>query len=695
MTRKIILIIFLITLLFPLRLSAVTQGSDEVTLLKPTNGQNVSGSYSVEWKMTDPDVNDPAYFIDIFNLSCEQSGGNIGRLINSGASKNGDTYSYSWDTASGNLSGSLQNQGNYCMRVCGILAEGGSVYSLCDKQSFVFSSGGQSATNTPPVIESSKEGFSVTLNQVFSYKVVASDPEGDNITFSLVNAPDFLTINSTTGEVSGKPTEVGDIKFIVKADDGKGGITTQEFVMKVQVAGARKEVEFSFPVSGSSVTSDNNEIKWDVDSSIQVRTIVLSFSKDKNSWQEITRLDRDTGSYKWNVNEIDPGEYYLRIQLTDTSNKLFEIVSQSFNVSASTVVDRTEITGLSPSEGSTLNNNRPVISASFNTPEGVVIDPEDVKFTLNERIDLAVCEILSTGISCNVLSELSDGQYKVYIELVDSDGATIVKEWSFNVNMSGGSSGGDIMSGNTLQLIIIIFAVGFVLIALPWSLYIFLKRRKNNKDQTEKISDQPQQVIHPVGGPEGQTPMIGTQPLAGSENTAPVVGTQSLIDTQSVGVSDNIPAATPMSQVAAPMSPSVEPVSQLEVSSAVMPVNNVSGFEGNPVAVGPEPIVTEAAQTPALEVPSMDSPQPPVLSDNISAIPAPVAPPEMYNQEEIPQWLQETNSEDVKAASTEGGVAESAMEDIVNKADVLEGSKVYDPYGLALNSDESQSQKHN
>lgn len=660
MTRKIILLVFIITLLFPVRLNAVTQGSDEVTLVRPTSGQNVSGNFSVEWKITETDVTDPAYFIDIFNLSCDQSGGNIGRLINSGATRNGDMYSYSWDTTSGNIASSLQNQGNYCMRVCGILAEGGNVYSLCDKQSFVFSSGGQSQSNKPPVIEPSKEGFSVTLNQVFSYKVIASDPDNDVITFSLVNAPDFLSIDSRTGEVSGKPTEVGDIKFIVKADDGKGGVTTEEFVMKVQVEGARKEVEFSFPVSGSSVTPDNNEIKWEVDSNIQVRTIVLSFSQDRSNWQEITRLDRNTSSYKWNVSDLEPGEYYLRIQLTDTANKLFEIISEQFNVSAATVVDQTEITNLFPTEGSIINNNRPVISASFNTPEDVTIDPEDVKFTLNDRIDLTVCETLASGISCNVLSELADGQYKAYIELMDSDGSTVVKEWSFNVNVGGGSSTGDgLLSGNILQLIIIILAVGFVLIALPWSLYVFLKKRKSSKTETEKLPDQPQQVIYPVGGPDDQSASaapIGTQPIVTSV-TQPVE--QPLTD------QPQTPVTQPQTEVVQPVQPqTTEQLGQAQVDQVTPPV---------------------ATAQSALE----PSTQPTAVEPDM---PAPVSPPGMYSQEEIPQWLQTDSNEDVKAASAAGSVAESAMEDIVSKADVLEGSKVYDPYGLALNSDESQTQ---
>lgn len=695
--RKLILIIFVITLLFPLRSVAVTQGNDEVSLLKPSDGQSVSGNYSVEWKITDSDVVDPVYFIDVFNMSCDQSGGNLGRLINSGATKNGENYTYLWDTTSGNISSSLQNQGNYCMRVCAILAEGGSVYSLCDKQSFVFGSGGTSTTNSSPVIESVKEGFVLSLNQVFNYKVIATDPDSDTITFSLLNAPDFLTIDQSTGEISGKPTEVGDIKFIVKVDDGNDGITTEEFIMRVQVEGIKKEIEFSFPMSGSIVTGSNNEIKWKVSSGIQVKTIVLSFSQDREKWSELTRLDRDTSSYKWDIKDIDPGDYYLKVELTDTNNKLFEIISEKFNVSSTTAVSQTEITDLFPTEGTTINNNRPVISANFNTPEGVVIKPEDVKFTLNERIDLTVCQTLANSISCNVVSELMDGSYKAYIELKDSTGSTIVKEWPFTVKTADNKSSENVSSGiNTFQLIIIIFAIGFVLIVLPWSVYILLKRRKDSKSQTDKIVDQPQGVIYPVGGPLAVDNNSSIVPESSATTTnmpiAPIIN-----NTPNEQVFTSPAPESPVQSMNIPVAPVVSNISTEPIHNQVVmppqsdiPLSTQTSFQGvpyQPEAIEQSNIMSQPVQVPAVDIPS------PVITQElpVTEIPTPVEPPEMYQQDEIPQWLQTPKNENIQVAPVTDNGGGNITEDIVTKSDLIEGAKVYDPYGIALNSDEDQT----
>lgn len=701
MIRKLTVTAIILTLLSPFSVTAVTQGTDEVTLSKPSQGAEVSGSYTVEWKIVDSEVSDPAYFIDIFNLSCEQSGGNIGRLMSSGASKDGDNYSYQWDTSSGEIVSSLQNQGNYCMRVCSILAEGGSVYSLCDKQSFVFGSGGQTQDNKPPVIADSKESFDTTLNQVFTHKVTAEDPDNDKLTFSLVSSPSFLSINSATGEVTGKSTEVGNIKFIVKVDDGKGGVATQEYVLNVEIPGAKKEVEFIFPQSGSVVSGDTNKIEWEVSSNVQVRSVVLNYSQNRSDWTELARLDRNTRSYEWNIENVEPGDYYLKIQVTDNSNKLYEMISEKFSVSDAISVNQTEITDLEPSEGSVLNGKRPVISAKFNTPDGTTIATSDVKFMLNDRIDLTVCDVTGTSISCSVTSELADGQYRAYVELLDSNGSTIVKEWPFTIQ-SGGSGGLSIPSGNILQLVIIILAVGFLLIALPWSLYFFLKRRKNAQSVVH-VPQQPSSgdVIQPVAVDAQDPSTVTAQPV----NTAPVMETDPIANS-SVDLSPATPGlvqtVSPASDqtghvqtdLANPQQPNI--VGDQTINPQALNTPQVNSLPNNsqaspqPIPYSEEALRSHQASTSAGQESAQTDIAP--QSVNIADAPAPVSQPAMYSQDEIPAWMQVSNEE---ARPSGGEPTTSVAEEIVTKADVLEGAKVYDPYGIALNSDEVQSNHHN
>lgn len=696
------------------------QSADEVILQKPTEGTTISDTYEIEWKIVDADIENPAYFIDVFNLACTQNGGNLGRITNSDADIENNIYTYSWDTNSGNLANSLQNGGNYCMRVCGILADGGSVYSKCDKKSFVFSSE-TSGTNNQPKITPAKEGFNVTINEIFSYKVEASDPDGDELKYSFLNAPDFLQIDSKSGQISGKPTEVGDIRFIVKVDDSKGGIATEEFILNIQLTNTAKEVVFEFPKSDSTVTPENNIIKWKEKDGIIVRTITLSFSPDKAEWTEITKQDRDLGQYTWNINDIDDGEYYLKVLLVDENNKLYEIITDKFNISSKGAVSETEISDLNPEEGSTVDINRPVIRAVFKTPEGVTIDPEDVKFTLNERIDLTLCDITASSINCEIVSELSNDTYTAFIELSDSNGMTLVKEWKFTVNTSGVPSDQSEdtagSSGSSMQLILIIFAVGFLLIALPWSMYLILKKRKNKKIETTKLPDN--NVIHPI------TPLP-------SEPTQPVIGTQGLEmnEPQAMMANDSEQSQNPQTyepvinientsvtpgSVYNPVIPADNTPSQAD-SVQVAPVNGISSIPsdisnqssdivpatGTPVVqpnVAQNTYPTDPKVMPTQGLPLQKSniiPQQEVINSNGVTIPnyndpgfdKPITTeqPAMYQQDEIPEWL----TKDIEDTSTKVPSPTTTLDDIVTKTEILQGSKVYDPYGLALKADETE-----
>jgi hypothetical protein len=740
---KSLFIIFL-TLLFSVSVVSA-QSTDEVVLQKPTEGSTISNTYEIEWKIVDADIENPAYFIDVFNLACTQSGGNLGRITNSDATVENNIYTYSWDTKSGNLSNSLQSGGNYCMRVCGILADGGSVYSKCDKKSFVFSSE-VTGTNKPPVITPAGEGFKVTLNEIFNYKVVASDPDGDELKYSFLNAPDFLTIDSKTGQISGKPTEVGDIRFIVKVDDSKGGITTEEFILNIQLTNTEKEVVFEFPKTGSTVTPDNNIIKWKVKSGLVVKSITLSYSSDKDEWIEITKQDRDLGQYTWNISDIEDGEYFIRFLLVDQNNKLFEIFSDGFQVSSQGNVTETEITSLSPEEGSTINNNRPVISAEFRTPEGITIAVENIKFTLNDRIDLTLCDITASNLSCEIVGELSNETYTAFIELKDSSGATLIKEWKFNIDSDGQTdeetedTGG--ITGSSMQLILIIFAVGFLLIALPWSIYLIVKKRKNKTSEVTKLPED--SVIHPITPitPEQTQPVIGSQGLDMGQalnpnaisyqpnntnlgypieppivNNNPQPSNMITDDIQPQQITNYPPqsfnTAGPQTvnvnnqgnPIESP-TPSSENVQEIPTNSnlnnlADQNVNmNQNGLLQNPGFSEPEIVTpqipnanplwampTNNSQSQVVPTASTTSSLPNNATNNFDQ-PVVVEQPAMYRQEEIPAWLA-TDLPDT-SKSEESNPSASTMDQVLTKTEIQEGSKVFDPYGLALKTDETE-----
>ncbi|MEM6513977.1 MAG: putative Ig domain-containing protein [Pseudomonadota bacterium] len=99
--------------------------------------------------------------------------------------------------------------------------------------------GGSSSTpvaaNNAPTI-SGTPAESVNVGDAYSFTPTASDPDGDTLSFALSNAPIWLSINSSTGEVSGNPFQgdIGDASDIqVSVSDGQASASLTPFDITV------------------------------------------------------------------------------------------------------------------------------------------------------------------------------------------------------------------------------------------------------------------------------------------------------------------------------------------------------------------------------------------------------------------------------------------------------------------------------
>jgi len=87
--------------------------------------------------------------------------------------------------------------------------------------------------NTTPVIEG-QEQFQVGDNAV-TFRVRASDPDGDPLTYSLKDAPAGMSIDRKTGWVrwATSPGTAGKVPFTVIVSDGAGGESTARFTVTI------------------------------------------------------------------------------------------------------------------------------------------------------------------------------------------------------------------------------------------------------------------------------------------------------------------------------------------------------------------------------------------------------------------------------------------------------------------------------
>lgn len=97
-------------------------------------------------------------------------------------------------------------------------------------------------------------GFAVTITPV------ASDPDGDPLTFSVANKPNWLAFNSQNGVLSGTPAagDVGTFNVTITVSDGKLQASDQAQVNVAQQVAGRATLSWTAPtqrVDGSPLTN--------------------------------------------------------------------------------------------------------------------------------------------------------------------------------------------------------------------------------------------------------------------------------------------------------------------------------------------------------------------------------------------------------------------------------------------------------
>ena len=156
----------------------------------------------------------------------------------------------------------------------------------------------------------------ISIGQFYSFIPTANDVNGDTLTFSVQNNPDWLTLNTNTGELSGIPnlTDVGTtIGIVLSVSDGQAITNLPAFDLTVEIefvntAPSIGGIPLASIEAGSlyDFTPDSHDIDGDV----------LAFSVvNKPSWAS---FDTGTGQLSGTPESVDNGSYLnITISVTD------------------------------------------------------------------------------------------------------------------------------------------------------------------------------------------------------------------------------------------------------------------------------------------------------------------------------------------------------------------------------------------
>jgi len=105
---------------------------------------------------------------------------------------------------------------------------------LARSQSFTVNVAESNVLNQPPVIHS-QPVTQVQLGERYQYQVRAEDPDGQQVVFELVEAPQGMTIHTRTGLVTWDPLASEDALVTLQVQDERGAVAEQSFTIRVDL----------------------------------------------------------------------------------------------------------------------------------------------------------------------------------------------------------------------------------------------------------------------------------------------------------------------------------------------------------------------------------------------------------------------------------------------------------------------------
>jgi RHS repeat-associated protein len=275
-----------------------------------------------------------------------------------------------------------------------------------------------SAANTNPMITSSPPK-SVGLGRLYLYQVVATDPNGLPLTYSLPAAPAGMTIDST-GMVRWTPTaaQLGSNAVTVRVDNNQGAAAGQSFTVQVvvQPTNAPPQITSHPPLAATlgsqyvynltGIDPDNTLLIWSLDTAPDGMTI-----------------DPMQGFIRWTPTAEELGSQSVTVRLTNAEGLH---VTQSFVVTVRALDVPPLITSTPPTEAT--------VSKSYTYPvQAADAEGNPLTFTLTSGpLGMTIDSI--TGQVQWVPSQAELGSQNVAIEVDDGQGGKATQTWTIVVS---------------------------------------------------------------------------------------------------------------------------------------------------------------------------------------------------------------------------------------------------------------------
>jgi hypothetical protein len=217
----------------------------------------------------------------------------------------------SFNSATGRLSGTPNNDhvGTY-ENITITVSDGKSVVSLAPFSIQVIN------TNDAPTITGNPAG-SVDAGNVYGFQPVASDPDGDSLTFSIQNRPAWASFNTSTGRLTGTPTasDVGTYSDIrITVSDGTVGTALATFSLTVNST-APQTGSASLSWAAPTARSDGTPLSMS-----EIAGYTLYYGSSAGNYSTSVDIN-DPFTTSITVTDLPVGTYYFVMTARDTDGQ--------------------------------------------------------------------------------------------------------------------------------------------------------------------------------------------------------------------------------------------------------------------------------------------------------------------------------------------------------------------------------------
>lgn len=113
----------------------------------------------------------------------------------------------------------------------------------------------QASQGNQPPVWSQVPNLTLTVNQIFSLQVFATDPNGDPVTYAATSLPASANFNTGTHTFSWTPTQTGNFTVALTASDGVNAPVTMSFQITVATGASQNQIPVCPQISAKNVTA--------------------------------------------------------------------------------------------------------------------------------------------------------------------------------------------------------------------------------------------------------------------------------------------------------------------------------------------------------------------------------------------------------------------------------------------------------